>query len=166
MHDEPNQWQRVDTHTTMRRRARGEQHIHTPTRPTHPQTCINRCTSIQQRPATTACTHGGSWYGGRTQACSTCSVALRRPRHDSVCSFSKSWQASLLNKNHDIVSEFFCEDCYPKLMVCDLKVCTILPSLCAKNYYHNYYAATPWCLAFHALSMSPLNWELTNLNEN
>jgi hypothetical protein len=55
--------------------------------------------------------------------------------------------------------------CHSKLMACDLEVCTILPSLCAKNYYHNYYATTPWCLAFHVLSMSPVNWGLTNLDE-
>jgi hypothetical protein len=45
-------------------------------------------------------------------------------------------------------------------------MCTILPSLCAKSYYYNYNATTPWCLAFHVLSMSPVNWGLTILDEN
>ena len=64
---------------------------------------------LQQRPATTARTRGGSWYGGKKHACSTCSVTLKRLVRQCLL-FDKchetyrlsSFQVHISSQNHAI----------------------------------------------------------------
>ena len=102
----PNRWPRGDTHN-FQGHARRERML-TDTPHIHTQH-MHQSMHLQQRTETTACNTGGSWYGGRTQPCSTCSVALGQ--QDNVV--SKSYFAKQLKASDNAEKQISSEDKSP-----------------------------------------------------